>query len=547
MAGGLLNLIAVGDQNVIVHGNPTKTFFTTTYKTHTNFGMQKFRLDFEGQKDIALNEESKFSFKIKRYADLLMETYLSINIPDIWSPIYPPVETQDSSGEWVPYEFKWIKNLGTQIIKEISVTVGGTTLATIPGEFFLACYNKNGFGKGGLYSTMTGNDRSLYDPGRGGKSYPNAVYTSSSVGAEPSIRGEQIIIPLNLWWTISYKQAFPLVCLQYNEMYIHVTLRPIRELFLIRDVTNNEFNNPYVAPNFNIFEQQFYRFIQSPPNVELNYTDKKTTWNSDIHLLATYCFLSDDEAKTFALNEQKYLIKQVFTHTYNNISTSNKIWLQNCKGLVTDLTFVFQRNDVHLRNEWSNFTNWPYEYKPFNIKSAPSSITSSPYYGERLLGPGENPDFTPTGLYFTGDFKNENEKEILKTLGLIFDGHQREEIRSSNIYKYVEGYKRFASTPFEGVYGYSFALSTSASNLQPSGAVNMSMFNKIELEISTHQPTIDPQAEYLVVCDPDSGQPVGVNKPAWKLYEYNYDLRVYEQRYNMVIFSSGNCSLMYAT
>ena len=27
MAGGLLNLVAEGDQNVIVHGNPDKTFF----------------------------------------------------------------------------------------------------------------------------------------------------------------------------------------------------------------------------------------------------------------------------------------------------------------------------------------------------------------------------------------------------------------------------------------------------------------------------------------------------------------------------------------
>ena len=43
MPGGLLNLVAVGDQNVIINGNPTKTFFTSTYKTHTNFGLQKFQ------------------------------------------------------------------------------------------------------------------------------------------------------------------------------------------------------------------------------------------------------------------------------------------------------------------------------------------------------------------------------------------------------------------------------------------------------------------------------------------------------------------------
>ena len=126
MAGGLLNLVAVGDQNVIVHGNPDKTFFTSTFKTHTNFGLQKFRLDYEGQKVIHTTEETKYSFKVKRYADLLMETYLSINLPDIFSPVYP-LRKHKIAARWVPYEFKWIKNLGVQIIKEISVTVGGTT------------------------------------------------------------------------------------------------------------------------------------------------------------------------------------------------------------------------------------------------------------------------------------------------------------------------------------------------------------------------------------------------------------------------------------
>ena len=41
MAGGLLNLIAVGNQNTIIHGDPQKTFFKVKYAKHTNFGVQK--------------------------------------------------------------------------------------------------------------------------------------------------------------------------------------------------------------------------------------------------------------------------------------------------------------------------------------------------------------------------------------------------------------------------------------------------------------------------------------------------------------------------
>jgi hypothetical protein len=47
MAGGLLNLISQGQQNIIITGNPTKTFYKTKYKKCTNFGLQKFRVDFK--------------------------------------------------------------------------------------------------------------------------------------------------------------------------------------------------------------------------------------------------------------------------------------------------------------------------------------------------------------------------------------------------------------------------------------------------------------------------------------------------------------------
>jgi len=40
MAGGLLNLVAYGNKNVIVNGNPSKTFFKTTYAKYKNFGLQ---------------------------------------------------------------------------------------------------------------------------------------------------------------------------------------------------------------------------------------------------------------------------------------------------------------------------------------------------------------------------------------------------------------------------------------------------------------------------------------------------------------------------
>ena len=57
MGGGLLNLVAYGNLNVIVNGNPSKTFFKTTYAKYTNFGLQKFRIDYSGLRNLRLNED----------------------------------------------------------------------------------------------------------------------------------------------------------------------------------------------------------------------------------------------------------------------------------------------------------------------------------------------------------------------------------------------------------------------------------------------------------------------------------------------------------
>ena len=90
MPGGLLNIISVGNANIILTGNPSKTFFKVTYSKYTNFGLQKFRLDFDGLRELKTTEPSTFTFKVKRYAYLLMDTYVVVNLPDIWSPIWSP-------------------------------------------------------------------------------------------------------------------------------------------------------------------------------------------------------------------------------------------------------------------------------------------------------------------------------------------------------------------------------------------------------------------------------------------------------------------------
>ncbi len=564
MSGGLIQLVSASNQDIVLTGNPSKTFFKSTYHKYTNFSLQKFRLDFEGSRTLRLSEESTFTFKVKRYGDLLMDCYLSVELPNIWSPIFPPqtddTSTANNTGAWIPYEFRWIENIGAQMISKITITCGNQTLQEFSGAYLLAMVQRDfSAEKKALFDKMTGNVTELNDPANSGtrvNAYPNAYYTSDPAGAEPSIRGRTLYIPLNAWFTLKSQMAFPLVALQYNELQIHVTMRPIQELFQIRDVMDSENNYPYIAPNFNQYYMQFYRFLQTPPDVSLgvnSYTDTRTLWNADVHLNCTYCFLSNAESRIFALNEQKYLFKQVRENVFYNVTGPNKVQLDSM-GMISNYTFFLQRSDANLRNEWSNYTNWPYNYLPYDltpastsgtyeiIRTNPDGTTTTVY-----IGPGVNANGKLTGWMLTGNYNLENEKNILISMALLLDGSYRENAQPVGIYNYIEKYTRTAGNAPDGLYVYNFCMNTSPYDLQPSVAINMSHFTTIELEINTIVPSLDPYAQSLTICDPETGNIIGINKPTWRIYDYNFNMVVFEERINMVTFVGGNCGLMYAT
>jgi hypothetical protein len=560
MAGGLMQLVSQSQQNVILNGNPSKTFWKATYKKYTNYGKQNFRLDYEGTPTLSLTAESTFTFKVKRYADLLMDCYISINLPNIWSPIIRPQAITNPDGtitytDWAPYEFKWIENIGAQIISRITINCGNQQLQQYSGQYILASAQRDfSTQKLALFNEMIGNVPELNDPANYGSrvnSYPNAYYTTSPAGAQPSIAGRNLYIPLGAWFNLVSSQAFPLVALQYNELQINVSFRPINEWFTIRDVIDYTNNYPVVAPNFNQTYMQLYRFLQTPPDEELgvtSYLDLRTLWNADINLNCTYCFLSNDEAEIFAKNEQKYLFKQVYEKPYYNITGQNRIDLDSI-GMVISWMFYFQRSDVNLRNEWSNYTNWPYNYMPQDISPASTtgSVVNPDPAGPPLIGPGLNPDGTLSGLYTTGVYNPQNIKYILVALGILLDGQYRENILPAGVYNFIEKYVRTAGNAPLGLYCYNFCLDTNPFVIQPSGAMNMSRFTNIQFEFTTISPPVDPYAQVLTICDPATGDIIGINKPTWRIYDYNYNMYLIEERVNMVVFVGGNAALLYAT
>ena len=574
MAGGLLNLIAIGNQNVITNGNPSKTFFKVNYSKYTNFGLQKYRIDQTGQTNININSETKYTFKISRYGDLLIDAYLVLTLPNIWSPILKHNINDTENYEYRPYEFKWIKNIGTQIIKDVTITIGGHIIQKFSGSYIQNIIERDyDLTKKELFNKMTGNINELHSPelySNRNNNYPNAYKQNETMDVEPSIYSKQLFIPINSWFSLLSSSSLPMICLQYTDLEIIFNFRPLVELFTIKDIIYDLSENPLKIDNTNydsfprikadqsVDERYgFYRFIQEPPVKDISdtyeYEDKRKTVNMDVHLITTQCFLDNEERNHFALNNQSYLIKEVHEYDFFKVNKSNKIKLEESNGLVSNWMWYFQRDDVKYRNEWSNYSNWPYE----NI--IPNKLFKSYYNNDSV--DKENEIYYPQkklyndnsiNIFITGsipsDSEQNNQKLIMKNFAIICDGKYREQEMPSGTFDKLEKFVRNNGDSKDGLYHYSFSINNDPYKYQPSGAFNTNKFKVIEFEYNNYfNPPFDlSNVFFQTLCDPETGEVIATTKEPTSIYKYNYNLHIYEERYNILEFQGGTADLVYS-
>ena len=245
-------------------------------------------------------------------------------------------------------------------------------------------------------------------------------------------------------------------------------------------------------------------------------------------------------------SRHKYLVKTVLEHTFADVNGQTAVSLES-RGLVSSFMFQLQRNDVNLRNDWSNYTNWPYRTMPSGIEPAPiDGLFENPGGVPATIGPGVNVDDIPTGLSITGDYTPLNIRDILVDMGIKIDNEYRENTQPAGAYALVQKYLRSPGAPPTDIYCYNFCLNTTPGDLNTSGTQNMNVHKKFTFEFKTIVPPADPLAQTLSVCDPDTGAVIGVNKSTWQIYDYTYTMTIFEERVNFVEVSNDGCNLTFA-
>ena len=249
MGGGLMQLVAMGAQDVYLTGNPQITFFKVVYRRHTNFSKECIAQQFNGTADFG----SSVTCTLARNGDLVQEIYLRATVG--------LAAHQDGIVSGKKY---CLEDL-TSLINTVEVEIGGQKIDKHYSEW-LDIYNE-------LFETS--------------HDYRNVMSKVSGTGRTvlgATVDEEHTVyIPLRFWFNRNPGLALPLIALQYHEVKVNVTLGAETELMGQLNTTND---------------------------TDGTLTAGETTLDS-ADLLVNYLYLDTDERRRFAQVSHEYLIEQV--------------------------------------------------------------------------------------------------------------------------------------------------------------------------------------------------------------------------------------------
>lgn len=572
MTGGLMQLVGKGAQDQLVVGNPSFTHFRSVYKRHSDFAMEHFRLVFKTT-NLNLPQSGSLTLraKVERYAQLLHDCYLTVTLPNIYSPVSPITagahSNVNASATALGYEFQWIRNIGYNMINYVAILINGQEIVRHTGEW-MKLYSTLKFdgNKKDMIDQMVGNIPELYDPANAFdrmNQYPHAI-SSSTKFAEPSISARTLRIPLHFWFCEDIGKALPLVALQHSEVEVVVELKNIYQLFTVLDVRDASSTfGTRIAPDSSSNVFTINRFLSPPlyanPTAPISVENPNlTTWKLDPFIEANYIFLSDAEMVHVAKNEHSFILNQVdAVQTAGQYGASNDLEL-TMRNLCTRVVWVGQRSDRVLQNDVDNYTNWVNPYKPPLDSTALVGMT--PWYSSGIT--------QGTAV---------SQKDILLESAIILDGKERFSTKSTSFFSTLQNYKHHTGksiTAIPGVYSYSFAIDHHTN--QPSGHINGSMFNKTILRNTYVQPPLTtPGATTTTVCvlkstannanptvvlnpnatDPDTGKPLYnpeqlvtiVRKSDAQTLQYSYNVRAYVESYNYLRVIGGIANVVFSS
>ena len=265
-----MQLVAYGAQDIYLTGNPQITFFKVVYRRHTNFAVESIEQTFNGTADFG----KRVTATISRNGDLIQQMYLEVVLP---------ITTGSTDGVWT-------YGVGNALVSQAEIEIGGQLIDRQYGDWMNIWTELTiPAGKRDGYDNMVGNAMTASTDQQG--------VLSTSVT-------RRLYVPLQFWFNRNPGLALPLIALQYHEVKLNLTIRPLTDLLM-------------------------------------SYTNTPVG-SLGCKLYVDYVYLDTDERRRFAQVSHEYLIEQVqFTGTETiATATTNKNITLNFNHPVKELIWA---------------------------------------------------------------------------------------------------------------------------------------------------------------------------------------------------------------
>lgn len=483
MAGGKLQLLIRGNQDMNLIGNPQITFFRQIYRKHTNFAIDSVQQSLSGEPKFG----KTYKIKIEPVGELLCGLHCHVKLPMLYNDTTTDTHYYNSG-------------IGYNLFKELILDIGDQTIEKQDGEIMnmIDSYN-NDIGNNSSekeVQQMLDTDNKYVQKRAESANLSGLIVAKSSTN---DATGSSFMTKFKFWFCRHAGLALPMIAIP--NVPVTLTLRND----ILKNLTPA---GSYIIP---IADETTLTPDQCKDFKEQGWVEKdgkfyQATYSyyDNFKFFAEYVFLDNEEKRRFAQNNHKYLIEQFQQQTTNIVYTkengNNGKWDETLEKTENsnypDLNCPYLFNQMKIRLDFLNpvkYISWKFSHledlvNDYVNNECYKNISTEPYQFVKAQLFMENVERTPNlpAKFFANAFQRK--------------------------YFNTETFKNYR-------YVYSFALFPN--DHQPSGTCNFSKLSNVSLvlnDILTSKTTND----FSTVC-----------------------LNLYACSYNILTIQSSNCYLEY--
>ena len=439
MAGGLMQLVAYGAQDVYLTGQPKVTFFQAVYKRYTNFAMEAIQQTVNG----SATNSSRVSVTIARNGDLVGDMWLQLK------PLMAATNKLDSTiltnSTNVNPDTNW---LAERSISAVELTIGGQRIDKHYQQWFR------------LYSEVfnTESKKLMYDKLTTLGTVTNVGNTLETTTA--------VILPLIFFFNRNPGLYLPLIALQYHEVRLDFDLTAYYSYYFGTNPLSVWANYVYLdTEERRRFAQKGHEYLIE----QVQYTGGDT------------CSTSIDNT-TSTTSVSSSLIRLTFNHPVKEL-----IWCYQAPTYGTSST-------IDTNGMW----NFSTALANVNVTSSLSGLVYSNGNGDacvrpnavgvpRLMSDATNNKsslWSEDGLDYSSSSTAGAGYSVgpLSTFKLVLNGQDRFAVQPGKYFNQYQPYQYHSGCPYPGIYVYSFALKPEEH--QPSGTCNFSRIDNAQANVA---------------------------------------------------------------